>query len=112
MAALTVQRPSVAGVAQTMATAASGGDTVVNDGNVFLRVTNAHAANPRTVTIDSPNTCDFLLAANAAHDAVVVIAALTTKIIGPFPVGRFSSTLAVSYSDSAADLTIAAFAKE
>lgn len=112
MAALSVQRPSVAGVARTMATAASGGDTVVNDGKVFLQVTNAHAANARTVTVDSPNTCNFTLAANAAHDAVVSIAALTTKIIGPFPVARFSETLAITYSDSAADLTIAAFTTE
>lgn len=112
MAALTVQRPTVSGVAQTMATAASGGDTVANDGKVFLRVTNAHATLSRTVTVDAPGTCSHGLTANAAHDAVVTIAGVTTKIIGPFPIDRFSETLAITYSDSAADLTIAAFSKD
>jgi hypothetical protein len=112
MAALSVQRPSVAGVAQTMATAAAGGDTVANDEKVFLRVTNGHGSASRTVTIDAPGTCDHGLAANAAHDAVVTIAAGVTKIIGPFPIKRFGETLAISYSDSAADLTIAAFSKD
>lgn len=112
MAALSVQRPSVAGVARTMAACAAGGDSFVNSGREFLHVTNAHATLARTVTVDSPGTCSFAVAANAAHDAVVSIAALTTKIIGPFPVDRFGETCAITYSDAAADLSIAVLSKD
>lgn len=112
MAVLTVQKPSVAGVAQTMATAAAGGDTFANSGREFLRVTNSHATLARTVTVDSPTTCDHGVSANAAHDSIVSVAALTTKIIGPFPTNRFSETGTITYSDSAADLTIAVISKD
>lgn len=113
MAVLTVQKPVVAGVALTMAAAAAGGDSFPNTGVEFLQVTNAHATDPRTITFDSPGTCNFGLAANAAHDQAVVVAALTTKVIGPFPTPRFNdgnNRVQVTYSDSAANLTVAAVA--
>ncbi len=110
MAAITVVQPSLTGAVSAAVACASGGDTVVNDGKVRLRVTNAHATLPRTVTVDSPGTCNFSVAAHAGHDSVTTIAALTTREIGPFPVDRFGTSLAVTYSDSAADLSIAAVA--
>lgn len=115
MAVLVVQRPVAAGVASTMATAAAGGDSFPNTGVEWVRITNAHAANARTVTFDAPGTCSFHLAANAAHDLAVEVAALSTKIVGPFPVARFNDSngrVAVTYSDSAADLSIAVFSRE
>lgn len=109
MAILTVQRPSLTGQAFTLAAAAAGGDSFPNTGVEYFHIRNAHATNPRTVTFDSPGTCTFGLAANAAHDAAVVVSALTTLIIGPFPIGRFNdgnNRVQVTYSDSAADLTV------
>lgn len=106
MAALTIAQPSLTGGVATPVAAASGGDTFVNDGRTYLRVTNAHADTARTVTVDSPNTCSFNVTAHAGHDSVTSVAAQTTREIGPFPVDRFSGTCSVTYSDSAADLTV------
>lgn len=111
MAALTVVQPSLTGAVATPVAASAGGDTFANDGKVYLRVKNAHATLPRTVTVDAPGTCDFGAAAHAAHDSVRVVAALTEVEIGPFPVDQFSATGAVSYSDSAADLSVSAVRK-
>jgi len=108
MAALTPAQPSLTGTVSTPAAAASGGDTFVNDGRTYLRVTNGHATDPRTVTVDAPGTCNFGVSAHAGHDSVTVVAALTTRDIGPFPVNQFSESCAVTYSNSAADLTVAA----
>lgn len=107
MAALTPVAPALTGTPSTPAAAAPGGDTFVNDGKTYLRVTNAHAASARTVTVDAPGTCNFGVAAHAGHDSVSSVAALTTEEIGPFPVAQFSETCSVTYSDSAADLTVA-----
>jgi hypothetical protein len=110
MAILTVQRPGIGGATLTLTAAASGGDSFRNTGVESFEITNAHASASRTVTFDSPGTCSFGLSANAAHDAVITVAAMTTKIIGPFPTGRFNDTngrVQVTYSDSAADLSVA-----
>lgn len=110
MAELTVQRPSVGGTAATMGAASSGGDYFQNDGKVIIRVTNGHATLARTVTADAPNTCDHGLSANAAHDAVKSVAALTTVRMGPFDPKRFNDSngrVQLTYSTEA-DLTIAA----
>jgi hypothetical protein len=110
MAVLTVQRPKTDGVALTKVAASPGGDSFPNTGKEFLNVTNANATAPRTLTIDSPGTCSFGLTNNNVHDQVVIIAALTTKLIGPFSAARFNdpnSRVQVSYSDAAADLTVA-----
>lgn len=110
MAILTVQKPTLTGAVATMAAAAAGGDSFPNTGVEFFRVTNGHATLARTVTFDSPGSCSFGLAAHAAHDSVIVVAALTSVRIGPFPVGRFNDAnnrVQVSYSDAAADLTVA-----
>lgn len=109
MATLTVVTPDITGELTTLVAAAAGGDTFANTGSEYLVVRNAHATLARTVTIDSPATCSFGLAANAAHDAAIVIAALTQQTIGPFPVGRFNTgagMVVITYSDSAADLTV------
>lgn len=108
MAALTVYQPSLHGAAVPLTAAAAGGDTFVNDGKTYLKVRNAHASAARTVTVDSTGTCNFGAASHAAHDAVASVAGPSEEELGPFPVEQFGTTCSVSYSDSAADLTVAA----
>lgn len=108
MALLSAQTPGLAGVAFTPAAADVGGDSFVNTGVEFLYVNNADAA-PINVTIDSPGTCSFNVAANAAHDIVVAVPAGEERIIGPFPTGRFNdgnNQAQVTYS-AVANVTVA-----
>jgi hypothetical protein len=115
MALLTVQRPSQTGATLALAAAAAGGDSFPNTGVEYFHVLNSHATLSRTVTFDSPNTCNFNLANNAAHDMAIVVLGITGApanrvVIGPFSVVRFndgSNRVQVSYSDAAADLTVA-----
>lgn len=109
MAILTVVTPDVNGEDPGFATAAAGGDSFPNTGKEFVHIKNANATLARTVTFDSPGTCSFNLAANAAHDQAVSIPASSQRVIGPFPPGRFNDTngrVQMTYS-SEADLTIA-----
>ena len=112
MAILPVQKPTKAGTTLASAAAEAGGDSFPNTGREYVQVRNNHATNPRTVTFDSPGTCSFELAANAAHDLAVVLPALTTKAVGPFPTQRFNDAnqrVQMSYSDAGADITISVF---
>ena len=109
MAILAAQKPTLAGTAKTLAAASAGGDSFQNSGIEMFHVKNAHATLARTVTFDSPNQCNFGLAAHAAHDAAIVVPALSERIIGPFPANRFNDVndrVQVTYSDAAADLTV------
>lgn len=116
MAILTVQRPTAAGATLTLAAAAAGGDSFVNLGVEYFQVLNSHATLSRTVTFDSPGTCNCALANNAAHDLAVVVPGVSAApanrvIIGPFAMPRFNDAngrVQVTYSDAAADLTVAA----
>lgn len=110
MAEVVVQRSSIAGALRSTQAAASGGDYFQNDGKVCFHVTNSHATDPRTPTFDSPNTCSFGLSGNAAHDAALAVVALATRVFGPFDPLRFNDAngrVQVSYTNSAADLTVA-----
>lgn len=108
MATLTVAEATLAGATHTLVAAASGGDQFSNDGKTLFIIKNAHATNPRTVTFDSLMLSNFETDGNIA----VVVAALTTVIIGPFSPARFNNQstgrIGVTYSDSAADLTVQA----
>lgn len=100
MAALTPVTPSLTGPSTAMVAAAGGGDTFQNTGKEYFLIRNADAA-PHDVTFDSPGTCDFAAAANAAHDNVVTVPAGEQRIIGPFPVTRFNDgngNVSVTYS--------------
>lgn len=88
MATLTVQRPSQAGATITLASATAT-DLWVNTGREYLLITNSDIATT-TLTFDSPGTCDFGLAANAAHDLAVVVGAGVTKMVGPFSTNKFN----------------------
>jgi len=108
VALLTVYEVSSADLtpaALTLATAASDGDTFVNDGRTVLQIRNAHGSASRTVTVDSVALSNFGTDVNMAY----VVPANSTVIVGPFPPTRFNNgqgRVAVSYSDSAADVTI------
>lgn len=117
MAILTVQRPTLGTTGATLAlvAAAAGGDSFPNTGVEFFQILNSHATLARTVTFDSPGTCSFNVAANAAHDMAVVVPGVTGApanrvLVGPFPTTRFNdgnARVQVTYSDAAADLTVA-----
>lgn len=109
MATLAAVKPLLTGTTYLPVAVTAGGDQFTNTGNQQVMVTNAHATLARTVTFASPNADNFGVI-NAAHNAAIVVAALTTKAIGPFATGRFNDAngmVQVTYSDSGADLTIA-----
>lgn len=108
MATLTVSAVVEAGVAQNLVAAAAGGDQFANTGKEIFIIENAHATLPRTVTFDVPNTDNFGVSGSGL-DRAVVVAALTTLFIGPFPTGKFNDAnknVQVTYTDAAADLTV------
>lgn len=109
MATLTPQVIAAAGIVRSFVAAASGGDEFVNSGKHFIAVINAHGADPRTITVNSQTLCNQ----GVDHDiAVVITAAQDEKVFGPFPKDRFNDSagkVQITYSDSAADLTIAIF---
>ena len=92
MADLTIQEIVEAGLAATYASAAAGGDTVLNvDGNLVLHVKNGDTAS-KTVTVTVQRTsrkvADF--GEMSKSDAQVSIPAGEDRFIGPFPRGAFN----------------------
>jgi hypothetical protein len=101
MATLSVHTPTKTGVAIGAAAASAGGDIFPNTGREFFYIKNAGVA-ACTVTFDAPGTCNFEVAANAAHDLVVVVAPDGEEIIGPFSQTRFNDSAGfvhVTYSE-------------
>jgi hypothetical protein len=116
MAVLVVRQVIPAGLTEAaLGAAAAGGDSFALDAakRTWLKVTNAHAANPRTVTIASQLPDGAVPPGTEKDDLDVVVPALTTKLIGPIdPLAYRDSNgrAVVTYSDAAADLTVAPFA--
>lgn len=106
MAALTPQQVSITGLTPTYATAASGGDTFENNGTEIVQVWNDHASAARTVTFATSQTVEGLAVADRA---ITITAANDSAIIGPFNKAVYGSTVAITYSDSAADMRIGVF---
>jgi len=107
MATLTPQESvlSTSGLNLTANAAASGGDQFLNDGQIVLELTNAHASAARTITVNSQTACDQ----GSDHDIACVVAALTTRYLGPFNEKRFNDSngyVQLTYSDSGADITV------
>lgn len=102
MAELAVVKVSRDGVEPAYVAADVAGDTFVNDGTTMLHVKNG-GAGVSTVTIDSPNVCNQ----GEVHDVVIAVPAGEERLIGPFPVARFSRTVSVSY-DVITTVTVAA----
>lgn len=105
MAALTIREVVEAGGyvgtnAASFAAATSGGDTIAgssvraggwSNSDVVLVVRNAHATDPRTVTCGG---------------VASIVPGLGIGFINVAPEGRNDASVAVTYSDSAADLTV------
>jgi hypothetical protein len=86
--------------------AASGGDTAEVGAGYFLLALNAHVSETRTITIATPGTVD----GHAIADATLVITTANYGIIPLTNVFRGSTgRAAITYSDSAADITVAVF---
>lgn len=105
MAVLTVQSSAVAGTALTANAAAAGGDSFANDGRTLFKAINGDASstNITFVTTQTIGSADLAVA-----DNVVAVAASADKIVGPFPVATFGSTVSVTYS-SVTSLTVDVF---
>jgi hypothetical protein len=105
MALLSTQQVTITGAAVTPVPAASGGDTVNPDERTELWVKNAHATLPRTVTIVRPGSTY----GQANPDIPVVVPALGERFIGPLSrdLANTSGLIDVTYSDSAANLSVA-----
>lgn len=103
MAALTVQRPLITGVALAPASAGAGGDTVANvRGRVVLLVENGGGGSIN-VTLTAQQTSrpgDGTFPAQTVADQVVAVAAGASKVIGPIPAAfvNASGQVAISYS--------------
>lgn len=96
MATLTPVNISRSGVLQTLTAASAGGDTVTNDGQVFVSLYNSGVA-ARTVTFDITQTVDD----QAVTDRTVSLAAGERKLVGPFPPSVYGVALGITYSDEA-----------
>ncbi len=112
MATLTVQdSPEAGGV--SFAAAASGGDAFPNDGKTLLLILNVNAGASRTVTVTAQDTTATVpgFGACTKADATEAVEQASLDVMGPFPTTAFnnaSGQAVVTYSDSAADLTVAA----
>jgi len=105
---LTVTQLDLGGTTPSYAAANADGHYFTNDGRVFLQVKNTNGAT-RTVSIDDPNSISPAAATSFNPDVPCIIPITTgDKLIGPFPVARFGSTVNITFT-AVADLTIAAF---
>ena len=108
MAALTVQNIALAGAQKdTLVAAAVGGDSFVNEGKTFIEINNADASG---ITVTIVGQRDLPLDTPATQ--TIAIAATTTTLIGPFPVGNYNretdESVVVIYS-AVVTVTVAAF---
>ncbi len=100
MAILTVVKPSLTGADPAFVAAAGGGDSFPNTGKETVHVKNG-GGSEITPTFDAPGTCDFGVAANAAHDASGPVPAGGTRVYGPFAPAKFNDgngRVQISYS--------------
>jgi len=110
MATLTKNAFTTGSAVEALVAAAAGGDTVPTlDRKDFIVVKNTHATLSRTVTLNSQEACNQ----GSDHDLAIAVAALTTRFIKPPAPGTrwkdVSGNLQMTYSDSAADLTVGVF---
>lgn len=93
--------------AVALAAAASGGDKFLNtNGRAYLVVKNGHISAARTITVHAEKVCNF----GYEHDMVLTVPAgetWHTPLISKTLYGDTTSYTNISYSDSAADITIA-----
>ncbi len=98
MATLTVQEITIDGLVEALVAAAAGGDEFLNDGNIFLHVTNG--ATDCNVSFATPGN----VGGNAIAERTVLVSAASTEYIGPFPPSIYNdgdSKVQVTYDDEA-----------
>jgi hypothetical protein len=73
------------------------GNSFTNTGREFIYVIGGASTTDLIVTVNDQTKCDH----GFDHDVVANIPASTGRMLGPFPVGWFTSTALVTYSGSA-----------
>lgn len=90
-----------------LAAAASGGDKFLNtNGRAYLVIKNGHISADRTVTVHAEKVCNF----GYEHDMEIVVPAgetWHTPLISKTLYGDSTGYTNITYSDAAADITIA-----
>lgn len=107
MATLSVQRILITGITPSFSAASGGGDDFGNDGKATFLVVKNGDASGMTVTIDDTGSVEPAGSTTFDPDVEVTVAATDEEWIGPFPVNRFGTSVAVTYS-SVTSLTVAA----
>jgi len=101
--ALTVQTVSRTGLNPSYTSANADGHSVASEGEkTFLHVKNASGGSIN-VTVQTPGTVDGL----AISDLIVAVPASGERMIGPFPIGYYTTSLLVDFS-SVTSVTVAA----
>jgi hypothetical protein len=98
MATLTVTQISIAGVVDTPAAVAAGGDVFANSGREWVEIINGDS-NPTTVTFATPATVQGV----AIDNPTVTVNAGARKKVGSFPPELFNNSsgqVAMTYSNS------------
>lgn len=108
MATLTVQVAGPGGITPNFQAVAAGGDDFPNNGRVLLEIVNASGSNAYTLTITTSKTAPGGV---AIEDPQVSIPTSGRRIVGPFAIGSFGSSVALAYAGSApaTDLTVALY---
>ncbi len=87
MADLTVQEIALAGLVDSAAAAAAGGDDFANDGNTFLKIINGSGG---SINVTAASNYTSPPTGTAQSDNVVAVGAGVTALIGPFPQSGFN----------------------
>lgn len=95
--ALTYQQIDRDGVVPSYASANADGNSLANDGRMFLHVKNGSGSSIN-VTVETPGTVD----GNAVADKVVAVAAGSEKMIGPYPPDVYNQSDGTMYIDYSA----------
>lgn len=107
MATLSKITPGGTAAELTLVAAASGGDKFENtNGKAYLVIKNGHGADSRTITVHAAKVCNF----GVEHDLVITIPFGETWTSKMLPKTLFADETGftnITYSDSAADITIA-----
>jgi hypothetical protein len=91
--------------ATMLATAMTASQTFTNDGRTFLYVTNGAGSSPLIVTVNNVALCDH----GFDHDVVFTVPVASGRMVGPFPVGWFGSTVTVTSTGGESGKTCAVF---
>ena len=107
MALIAAEKILESGLTATYTAANAGGDTIANDGRVFLHLKNADAsATTVTVTTKTATTEKPGFGTLTKANAVTTIAATSDEFLGPFPAIAFGLVGAITYT-SVTSLTVA-----